>query len=115
MSIISDGMKAKKILADILNGKITSFEEVRDKLGEGEFYTAWAKNIWEDHSTTMPTADGKIRYPKTVKEFKFISDDKYFIVASVSKVEAADKVYKITGKEVKETDIKFQVKWIKVN
>lgn len=63
MSILSDGMKAKKILADILNGKITSFEEVRDRLGKGEFYTAWAKNIWEDHKTTMPSADGKIRYP----------------------------------------------------
>lgn len=115
MSIISDGMKAKKILVDILNGKINSFEEVRDRLGEGEFYTAWAKNIWEEHKITMPSADGKIRYPKTVKEFKFVSDNEYFIVSSVSKAEAADKVYKITRKEVKETDIKFQVKWIKVN
>ena len=115
MSIMSDGLKAEKILADILNGKINSFEEVRDKLGKGEFYTAWAKNIWEDHKTTMPSADGKTRYPKVVKKFKFVSDDKYFIVTSVSKAEAAEKVYKITGKEVKETDIKFQVKWIKVN
>ena len=66
MSIMSDGLKAEKILADILNGKINSFEEVRDKLGEGEFYTAWAKNIWEDHKTTMPSADGKIRYPNKI-------------------------------------------------
>jgi len=115
MSIMSDGLKAKKILADILNGRINSFEEVKDKLGKGKFYTAWAKNIWEDHSTTMPSADGKIRYPKVIKEFRFVSDDKYFVVNSDSKAEAADKVYKITGKEVKETDTKFQVKWIKVN
>lgn len=43
------------------------------------------------------------------------SDNKYFIVTSISKAEAAEKVYKITGKEVKETDVKFQVKWTKIN
>lgn len=38
MSLVSEHMKAKKILDEVLSGKIKSYEEVVERIGNSDFY-----------------------------------------------------------------------------
>jgi hypothetical protein len=63
MSIVAEHIKARVILNDVLNGKISSLEEVEKRMGVSPFYKLWAKNIWEFHTTEAPSVDLKTRLP----------------------------------------------------
>ena len=82
MSLVVEHMKADLILKDILSGKITSLKEVEEKMGEGDYYKLWAKNIWEYHTTEAPSLDLRTQFPskEKIKQYKLTSDGKYFIV-----------------------------------
>ena len=116
MSLIAEHMKADSILKDILSGKITSLKEVEEKMGEGDYYKLWAKNIWEFHTTEAPSLDLKTRLPSKEKnkQYKLTSDGKFFVVNAKNLEEALGKVRKITNKEANLSNIKFKVDWIKV-
>jgi len=116
MSLVVEHMKTDLILKDVLSGKITSLKEVEEKMGEGDYYKLWAKNIWEYHTTEAPSADLRTRLPskEKIKQYKITSDGKYFIVNAKSQEEAIEKVKEITNKETNLTNIKFKVDWIKV-
>ena len=116
MSLVVEHMKADLILKDVLSGKITSLKEVEEKMGEGDYYKLWAKNIWEYHTTEAPSVDLRTRFQskEKIKQYKFTSDGKYFIVNAKTEEEAIGKVKKITNKEVNLSNIKFKVDWIKV-
>lgn len=72
MSMVTEHMKAKKILTEVLEEKITSYDEVLKKLGsvDSEFYKLWARNIWELHTTEAPSADLSVRLPSKVPQKK---------------------------------------------
>lgn len=110
-------IKAKKILDDVLSGKISSLEEVIMQMGNSPFEKLWARNIWEYHTTEAPSPDLSVRFPskEKIKNFKLTSDSKYFIVNAKTEEEAIEKVKKITNKEVTLTNTTFKVDWIKVN
>ena len=114
--MVVEHIKAKKILDDVLNGKITSLDEVIELMGNDPYNELWAKNIWEYHTTEAPSVDLLTRLPskEKIKEYKITSDDKYFIVNAKSQEEALGKVRKITNKEANLSNIKFKVDWIKV-
>lgn len=116
MSIISDNLKAQKILKDVLTKKIKTYKEVIKALGVGKYYEFWAENIWYYHDAEAPSIDLKTRFPskKQIKEYKIFSDNKYFIVNAISEKEALEKIKKETGKEAIITNTKFKVKWLKV-
>lgn len=117
MSLVVEHMKADLILKDVLSGKITSLKEVEEKMGEDDYYKLWAKNIWEYHTTEAPSVNLRTRLPskEKIKQYKFMSDDKYFIVNAKTEEEAIEKVKKITSKEVEKVNTSFKVSWIKVN
>lgn len=116
MSIIAEHMKAKKVLQDVLSGKITSLSEVEKIMGEDPFYKLWAKNIWEYHTTEAPSYDLKIRLPSEEKnkKFRITSDNKFYIVNAKNKEEAIKKAESTTNKKAVLTDTKFKVDWIKI-
>ena len=114
--MVVEHIKAKKILDDVLSGKITSLDEVIELMGNDPYNELWAKNIWEYHITEAPSVDLLTRLPgkEKIKQYKLTSDGKYFVVKAKSEEEAIEKVRKITNKEANLSNIKFKVDWIKV-
>lgn len=89
MSLVTEHMKAKKVLDEVLSGKIKSYEEVVKRIGNSDFYKLWAKNIWELHTTEAPSADLKIRQPSKVPQKK----DWEVLCVKCTDSECTEKVY----------------------
>lgn len=98
MSLVSEHMKAKKILDEVLSGKIKSYEEVVERIGNSDFYKLQSKNIWELHTIEAPSANLSVRLPSKVpqkKDWKIItnkSEDAYVI--NCYTIEEAEEVVK---------------------
>ena len=116
MSLVVSHMKAQKVLERVLSGELTSLESVISEMGNDPYNALWAKNIWEYHTTEAPSVDLKTRLPskEKIKEFKLVSDNKYYIVKAKTLEDAKAKVEEITSSPAEETNTSYKVEWIKV-